>query len=60
VPTLLGHEPAGTVVELGAGVGDVEVGDRVAPCVTKVAKLLGISRALAYELVARGELPASV
>jgi excisionase family DNA binding protein len=32
--------------------------ERVALSVTEVAKLLGISRALAYELVARGELPA--
>jgi excisionase family DNA binding protein len=31
---------------------------RVALSVTEVAKLLGISRALAYELVARGDLPA--
>jgi excisionase family DNA binding protein len=33
------------------------VGDRLALTVTEAAGLLGISRALAYELVARGELP---
>lgn len=32
-------------------------GDRLALTVTEAAALLGISRALAYELVARGELP---
>jgi excisionase family DNA binding protein len=32
--------------------------ERVALSVTEVAKLLGISRALAYELAARGYLPA--
>jgi excisionase family DNA binding protein len=31
--------------------------ERVALSVTEVAKLLGISRALAYELAARGDLP---
>ncbi len=31
--------------------------ERVAFSVTEVAKLLGISRALAYELAARGDLP---
>lgn len=30
LPQILGHEFSGTVVELGDGVGDVEVGDRVA------------------------------
>ncbi|MEV5649528.1 2,3-butanediol dehydrogenase [Nocardia sp. NPDC052254] len=30
LPQILGHEFSGTVVELGAGVGDLEVGDRVA------------------------------
>lgn len=29
VPMLLGHESAGTVMELGPGVGDLEIGDRV-------------------------------
>jgi excisionase family DNA binding protein len=32
-------------------------GDRLALTVTEAAELLGISRALAYELVARNELP---
>jgi excisionase family DNA binding protein len=32
-------------------------GDRLALTVTEAASVLGISRALAYELVARGELP---
>lgn len=32
--------------------------DRLVLTVTEAAKALGISRALAYELVARGELPA--
>jgi excisionase family DNA binding protein len=32
-------------------------GDRLALTVTEAASILGISRALAYELVARGELP---
>lgn len=36
---------------------DLIRGDRLALTVTEAASLLGISRALAYELVARGELP---
>lgn len=32
--------------------------DRLVMSVTEAARLLGISRTLAYELVARGELPA--
>jgi len=38
-PTVLGHEPAGVVAEVGEGVGEFEVGDRVfvhhhVPCLT--------------------------
>ena len=36
----------------------VLLGDRLALTVSEAGALLGISRALAYELVARGELPA--
>jgi len=32
-------------------------GDRLVFTVTEAAELLGVSRALAYELAARGELP---
>ncbi len=35
----------------------MEIHDRLTLTVTEAAKVLGISRALAYELVARGELP---
>jgi excisionase family DNA binding protein len=33
------------------------LGNRLALTVTEASSLLGISRALAYELVARGEIP---
>lgn len=33
-PIIMGHECAGTVIELGAGVTDFQVGDRVAICPT--------------------------
>ena len=36
----------------------MEDDDRLVLTVTEAARALGISRALAYELVARGELPA--
>jgi excisionase family DNA binding protein len=46
---------------LSAGSGEdpatLLAGDRLALTVTEAASILGISRALAYELVARGELP---
>jgi excisionase family DNA binding protein len=35
----------------------MDVQDRLTLTVTEAARVLGISRALAYELVARGELP---
>ncbi|WP_328821850.1 alcohol dehydrogenase catalytic domain-containing protein [Nesterenkonia haasae] len=34
LPQILGHEFSGTVIEMGEGVSDVEVGDRVAVCPT--------------------------
>ena len=36
---------------------DLVAGDRLVLSVSEAGSLLGISRALAYELVARGELP---
>ncbi|HEY2214103.1 MAG TPA: helix-turn-helix domain-containing protein [Acidimicrobiales bacterium] len=36
---------------------DTSAGDRLVLTVAEAGKLLGISRAFAYELVARGELP---
>ena len=44
-----GAEPARQLSE--------RLGSRLAMSVTEAADLLGISRALAYELVARGDLP---
>lgn len=42
---------------LASTAGRLDAPVRLALSVTEAAELLGISRALAYELVARGELP---
>jgi excisionase family DNA binding protein len=45
------------VVQPRAGAKGGHDGDRLVYSVAEAAELLGISRAFAYELVARGELP---
>ncbi len=47
------HAIAGTIPHVDVAAGP----DRLAISVAEAAVLLGISRALAYELVARGDLP---
>lgn len=49
--------PASTPTTSDSDPADLLRGDRLALTVTEAGSLLGISRALAYELVARGELP---
>jgi excisionase family DNA binding protein len=41
-----------------SGAKEVSVEERLTVTVEKAAKLLGIGRTLAYELIQRGELPA--
>ncbi|MGH9017031.1 MAG: helix-turn-helix domain-containing protein [Acidimicrobiales bacterium] len=49
--------PEGAPAERSEHVAELLTGDRLALTVSEAASLLGISRALGYELVARGELP---
>ena len=49
--------PSGVAAGPGEDPASLLSGDRLALTVTEAAGLLGISRALAYELVARHELP---
>jgi|HubBroStandDraft_1064217.scaffolds.fasta_scaffold1584354_1 excisionase family DNA binding protein len=50
--------PAPSADDAGGTAQPVPTGGRLTLSVPEAARVLGISRALAYELVARGELPA--
>lgn len=58
------HQPASRVLQQGADGGDSPASsasappERLAVSVNEAARLLGVSRDLVYDLVARGELPA--
>lgn len=50
-------QAAGPAAERAGGPPAVPIGERLALSVEEAGALLGISRDLAYDLVARGELP---
>jgi len=54
-PTNLEHDDR--VAQTSAPPANEPIGDRLVFTVTEAAELLGVSRAFAYELAARGELP---
>jgi excisionase family DNA binding protein len=57
-PAVLSASVPSAPVPSTGGVGQpIAAGGRLTVSVTEAARLLGISRAFAYELVARGELP---